>query len=55
MRASSANFPEKLDRFAALLEQDLPISVIAQRMGVSRGAAQNLLIAIRKRLGPQAV
>ena len=45
---------ERLDQFAALLEQDLPIPVIAERMGIGKGYGYALLDKIRERLGPQA-
>lgn len=46
---------ETLDRFAELLSLDLPLRDIAERMGVRRARASQLLMKIRARLGPQAI
>jgi len=46
---------DQLDRFTELLSLDLPLSVIAERMGIRRPRASQLLMEVRKRLGPQAV
>lgn len=43
-----------LDRFAELLSRDVPLSVIAERMGIRRARASQLLMTLRKRLGEQA-
>jgi hypothetical protein len=45
----------KLDEFAELLSRDIEIHAIAERMGITRRAANSMLLRIRKRLGPQAV
>lgn len=45
---------ERLDRFAELLSQDIPVPVICQRMGIGKGAGYALLMKIRRRLGWQA-
>ena len=49
-----AGYEAKLDRFAELLSQDLPLSVVAERMGIRRPRASQLLMELRARLGPQA-
>lgn len=43
-----------LDRIAELLSQDIPLRDIAERMGIRRARASQLLIAIREQLGRQA-
>lgn len=43
-----------LNRFAELLSRDIPLSNIAERMGIRRARASQLLIEIRRRLGWQA-
>jgi DNA-binding transcriptional regulator LsrR (DeoR family) len=46
---------ERLNHFADLLAQGLELREIAERMGIRTARASQLLMAIRKRLGPQAV
>jgi DNA-binding IclR family transcriptional regulator len=43
-----------LDHFAELLSLDLSLTQIAERMGVRRARASQLLMKLRQRLGPQA-
>lgn len=45
---------QRLDRFAELLSSDIPIPQIAERMGIGRGTAHDLLKKIRDELGDQA-
>lgn len=44
----------KLDRFAELLSLDIEMPMIAQRMGLGRGAAHALLAKLRAKYGWQA-
>lgn len=44
----------QLERFAELLSQDLPIPVIRERMSLSNGRAQAIMMTIRAELGWQA-
>ncbi len=44
----------QLERFAELLSQDLPIVVIRERMGLSNGRAQVIMMTIKSELGSQA-
>ncbi len=46
---------ERQDQFAEMLSQGLEISIIRQRMGLSRGAAQGMMTRIRDNLGAQAI
>ena len=46
---------ERLHHFSELLSQDIPLAVIAQRMGIRTPRASQLLMKVRERLGPQAV
>lgn len=44
----------QLERFAELLSQDLPITVIRERLGLSNGRAQVIMMTIKSELGWQA-
>lgn len=50
----SAQAPSKIDRFAELLSQDLPIATIRQRLALTKSAAYGYLRRIRVSLGEQA-
>jgi hypothetical protein len=46
---------ERLDQLAALLEQDIPLPICAERMGyAAKSTVYALFMIMRKRLGPQA-
>lgn len=45
---------QRLDHFAELLSRDIPLTHIAQRMGIRTPRASQLLMTLRARLGPQA-
>lgn len=53
-RAGTPTPSERLDRFAELLSQDLPMRVIAERMGIGKGAAYAMLCKLRDKYGWQA-
>jgi hypothetical protein len=44
----------QLDRFAELLSQDIPLLAIRERMGLTNGRAQQLMLKLRADLGWQA-
>jgi hypothetical protein len=46
--------PRIVDKFTRLLEQDLPMFVIARRMNIGETKAEALLARIRRELGWQA-
>lgn len=43
----------RLNRFAELVSQDLPISVICERMGIGKGPAHALMRKLRNMYGEQ--
>lgn len=45
---------ERLDRFAELVSLDLPIAVIALRMGIHKTAAHALMAQLRSKYGWKA-
>lgn len=49
-----ADYRTKLDRFAELLSLDIPVYIIGQRMGLSRGNAHKLMADLRAKYGRQA-
>lgn len=49
-----ADAEARLERFAELLSLDIPVPVIAQRLGIKNGAAQALLCKLRDKFGWQA-
>jgi hypothetical protein len=53
-RADHINAAERMDRFAELLSQDIPIPVICQRMGIGKGAGYALMMKLRDKYGWQA-
>jgi hypothetical protein len=55
MTSQQRQAEETLDRFAELLSQDIPLRMIAERMGIRTPRASQLLMKIRERLGPQAI
>lgn len=49
-----ANQKANLDRFAELLSRDIPMLAIRERMGITNGRAQQLMLKLRADLGWQA-
>jgi hypothetical protein len=49
-----ADYHAKLDHFAELLSLDIPVWLIGQRMGLSRGNAYKLVADLRAKYGWQA-
>ena len=50
----AADYAARLDHFAELLSQDIPLPTIRQRLGLTNSAAQGLMLRLRKSLGWQA-
>lgn len=46
-RADKIDPADRLDRFAELVSQDIPIPQIAERMGIGKGAAYSLMMKLR--------
>jgi DNA-binding IclR family transcriptional regulator len=55
MTSQQLRAEQRLDHFAELLSQDIPLHDIAERLGVRTARASQLLMKLRARLGPQAV
>jgi DNA-binding transcriptional regulator LsrR (DeoR family) len=53
-RADHMSADERMDRFAELLSLDLNTAQIAERMGIPRTAASQLLGKLRRKYGNQA-
>lgn len=49
-----ADYEARLERFAELLSEDIPLAEIAERMGIRTARASQLLMTIRAGLGWQA-
>jgi hypothetical protein len=53
-RADKADPAERLDRFAELMSQDIPVPQIAERMGIGKGAAYVLKLKLERMYGGSA-